>query len=87
MCLCAAMTLGVSEVFYALDSPGDGAAGIAATWQARPQMPWYAAPAITGGVRRDEARDLFRRYCQIAPDCGFRQWAQTLADPSNESAG
>jgi tRNA(adenine34) deaminase len=33
MCLGAAMTLGVAEVFYALESPGDGGAVIAAQWR------------------------------------------------------
>jgi tRNA(adenine34) deaminase len=80
MCLGAAMTLGVSEVYFALESPGDGAAGIAARWQPGPDMPWYVAPAIVGGIRRIDSRDQFRRYCLTAADSGFRRWAQTLAD-------
>jgi tRNA(Arg) A34 adenosine deaminase TadA len=34
MCLGAAMTLGISEVYYSLDSPGDGAASVVAGWPA-----------------------------------------------------
>jgi tRNA(Arg) A34 adenosine deaminase TadA len=79
MCLGAAMSMGISEVFYSLNSPGDGAAGL--TWQSSPEMPWYTAPTMTGGIRRGESRSLFRRYCQTAPDSGFR-----LACPSSSSS-
>jgi tRNA(adenine34) deaminase len=78
MCLGAAMALGVSEVSYALESPTDGGARIAETWRASPDMPSFAAPAMTGGIRREESRELFRRYCATAPDSGMRRWAQTL---------
>ncbi len=80
MCLGAAMTLGVVEVFYALESPGDGGAGIAAEWRNSPDTPFFRAPTMTGGIRRSQARDQFRRYCAAAPDSGFKTWARTLAD-------
>jgi tRNA(adenine34) deaminase len=81
MCLGAAMSLRVTEVYFGLESPADGAAGIAASWAAPTEdMPWYAAPAMVGGIRREQCRDQFRRYCDAAPDSGFRQWASTLAD-------
>jgi tRNA(adenine34) deaminase len=83
MCLGAAMTLGISEVYYSLDSPGDGGASVVAGWQPHPDMPWYAAPVVAGGVRQEESRSLFRRYCRTAKDSGFRRWAQTLADPTD----
>ncbi|WP_222105948.1 nucleoside deaminase [Catellatospora sichuanensis] len=83
MCLGAAMTLGVTEIVYALESPGDGAA-VLGTW--RPEtgdLPGYAVPVLVGGVRRAEARELFRRYCDQAPDSGMRRWARTLLDRPN----
>jgi tRNA(adenine34) deaminase len=81
MCLGAAMTLGVTEVYYALESPGDGAATIARSWlPADTSLPGYAAPEITGGIHRLESRALFQRYCRTAPESGLRRWAQTLAD-------
>jgi tRNA(adenine34) deaminase len=61
MCLGAAMSLGVREVYYALESPDDGGAAIAGAWQPAPDMAWYAAPTMVGGILRDEARDQFRR--------------------------
>ncbi|HZD97130.1 MAG TPA: nucleoside deaminase [Micromonosporaceae bacterium] len=80
MCLGAAMTLGVAEVFYALESPGDGGTGIAAQWRNSPDTPFFRTPTMTGGIRRAQARDQFRRYCAAAPDSGFKTWARTLAD-------
>jgi tRNA(adenine34) deaminase len=78
MCLGAAMALGVREVYYALDSPSDGGAGIAASWRQSPDAPWFAAPVMVGGIRREESRELFRRYCAAAPDSAMRRWASTL---------
>lgn len=81
MCLGTAMALGVTEVYFGLESPGDGAATVAANWATNLTMPpSYAAPVVTGGIRREQVLGQFRRYCQIAPESGFRRWAQTLAD-------
>ncbi|GAB3829898.1 nucleoside deaminase [Dactylosporangium cerinum] len=80
MCLGAAMSLGVREVYFALESPGDGAAGIAASWRPGPGMAWYEAPAMRGGIRRAESRELFRRYSATAADSPLREWARTVAD-------
>jgi tRNA(adenine34) deaminase len=81
MCLGAAMTLGVTDVYYALESPADGAAAIARSWQpADTSLPGYTAPAMTGGIMRLDSRVLFQRYCRTAPESGLRRWAQTLAD-------
>src|SRR2546427_3856366 len=71
MCLGAAMTLGITEIYYALESPTDGAAAIATGWSpSSDDLPGYAAPAITGAIMREAGRDLFRRYCRTAPDSG-----------------
>lgn len=81
MCFGAAMSLGVREIYFALESPADGASPIAANWAAAsPSMPGYAAPVMVGGLRRKEARDQFRRYCHLAAESGFRRWAQTVAE-------
>ncbi|MEO3775637.1 deaminase [Micromonospora sp. B11E3] len=86
MCLGAAMTLGVSEVYYALESPGDGGAGIAAHWRPGADAPWLAAPQVVGGILRDRSRELFRRYCLTAAESGMRRWAQSLADAAPHDA-
>jgi tRNA(adenine34) deaminase len=80
MCMGAAMALKVDEVCYALESPADGGAAVAASWPVSPDLPWYRPPVLHGGLRRDEARDQFRRYCAVAPDSGLRRWAQTMAE-------
>jgi tRNA(adenine34) deaminase len=80
MCLGAAMTLGVAEIYFGLASPADGAAEVAAQWKpGSKDMPSYAAPAVRGGIRQSEVRDQFRRYSALAPDSGLRRWAETLA--------
>lgn len=84
MCLGAAMALRVDEIYYGLESPADGGSRIAGSWPHHPDLPWYRPPRMVGGIRRANVRDQFRRYCQTAPESGFRLWAQTLADlPKN----
>lgn len=81
MCLGAAMTMAVSEICYALESPSDGAAGIARAWQPEStSLEGYAAPTMIGGLLRPESRELFRQYCRTAPESGYRRWAQSVAD-------
>ena len=81
MCLGAAMNLGVREVYFGLESPGDGAAGLVRTWQpASADMPWFRPPSVVGGIRREKVQEQLRGYCETAPDSGFRRWAQTLVD-------
>jgi tRNA(adenine34) deaminase len=57
------------------------ASWVAEHWQPASQdLPDYAVPSMTGGVLRLDSRELFRHYCQTAPETGLRRWAQTLAD-------
>ncbi|GIH11064.1 tRNA-specific adenosine deaminase [Rhizocola hellebori] len=79
MCLGAAMSLGVTEIYYGLASPGDGAAGIAASWRpANDDMPFYRMPSVSGGIREADCRDQFRAYCDTAPESGMLRWAKTM---------
>jgi tRNA(adenine34) deaminase len=80
MCLGAAMALGVGEVYFGLESLSDGGARIATSWRPSPDAPWFAAPTVVGGIRREASPELFRRYCATAPESGMRRWAQTLVD-------
>jgi tRNA(adenine34) deaminase len=80
MCLGAAMVLGVTDVYYALESPGDGGAGIAASWKNSPDAPFFVAPRMVGGIRRAQSRDLFRRYCEGRPDSVATRWARSLVE-------
>ncbi len=80
MCLGAAMALGVREVYFAVESPGDGAAGVAAGWRPGSGARGHQAPAVHGGIRRTESREQFRRYTADAPDSPLRDWARTIAE-------
>ncbi|SCE70190.1 tRNA(adenine34) deaminase [Micromonospora haikouensis] len=87
MCLGAAMVMRVDECYFALESPSDGGAALAAAWRPSPDLPWFAPPKLFGGIRREESRSLFRRYCDTAPESGARRWAQSLLTVSSPSAG
>ena len=87
MCLGAAMVLGVSDVYYGLDSPADGGSPVAASSQTHPTMPWFTAPRMTSGVLRDRVQDQFRRYLgSAAEESGFTRWAQSVLS-LNKDAG
>ncbi|GAB2571770.1 hypothetical protein Aab01nite_04110 [Paractinoplanes abujensis] len=79
MCMGAAMALVVADVYYGLESPADGGTAAVTGRPVDPALPWYRPPAITGGLRRDETRDQFRRYADAGPDNSFRRWARTMA--------
>jgi tRNA(adenine34) deaminase len=80
MCMGAAMVVGVADVYYALESPGDGGAGIAASWKNNPATPFFVAPRVVGGIRRAQSQDLFRRYCEDRPDAMATRWARSLVE-------
>jgi tRNA(adenine34) deaminase len=80
MCLGAAMALVVDEIYFGLEAPSDGAAGLPAAWQpAAPDADFCRIPPLTGGIHRARCLDQFRRYVRTAPDSGYRTWAQGLA--------
>jgi tRNA(adenine34) deaminase len=80
MCLGAAMALVVDEIYFGLEAPSDGAAGVPAAWQpAAPDADFCRIPPLTGGIHRARCLDQFRRYVRTAPDSGFKSWAQGLA--------
>jgi tRNA(adenine34) deaminase len=80
MCLGAAMALVIDEIYFGLEAPGDGAAGIPAVWRpAAPDADFCRIPPLTGGIHRARCLDQFRRYVRAAPDSGFRTWALGLA--------
>jgi hypothetical protein len=82
MGLAAAATAMVPRVVVALASPGDGAAALAAEWDASrsDDLPHLRLPTVVGGIAADEARALFARFCAARPDAtdGLTAWARTL---------
>jgi len=80
MCLGAAMALVVDEIYFGLEAPGDGAAGVPAVWRpAAPDADFSRIPPLTGGIHRALCLDQFRRYVAAAPESGYRTWAAGLA--------
>jgi tRNA(adenine34) deaminase len=82
MCFGAAMSFGVGEIHYALESPGDGAIGVARQWQrAEAAMPSHRLPRIVqhSGVFRQESIALFRQYVALHDAGAMWEWAKTLA--------
>ncbi|MFI7639750.1 hypothetical protein [Nonomuraea sp. NPDC049400] len=78
------MSLGVDRIYYGLESPSDGAAGVAAVWQpARGGMPFSRVPELVGGLRRDEVRAQFARYAATTASPGLRRWAEDLTRAAN----
>ncbi len=80
MCLGAAMSFGVGEIHYALESPGDGAVALARGWRRDEQaLPSYRLPRIHGGTLRRESIALFNKYVARHSSGGAWEWARTIA--------
>lgn len=79
MCLGAAMSFKVSELYFALASPSDGAVALAKGWtREEASMPSYQLPAITGGLLQQESLRLFERYVAMHAGGPVWDWAQSL---------
>lgn len=79
MCMGAAMSFFLGEIYYALESPGDGAVSIVETWSRKEEdMPGYKLPKISAGILRQESIELFKKYLSICPPGPMREWAATL---------
>ena len=81
MCLGAAITLGVQRVYYALESPNDGAVDLLALWSPPSEQPFFSRPGeIRAGFHRARSAQLFQRYAEGDGPTGMRAWAAGLAD-------
>jgi tRNA(adenine34) deaminase len=80
MCMGAAMSFFLGELYYGHESPSDGAVALVQQWQRKEQdFPNYRVPGIEGGILRDEALALFREYAAEAPSGAMRDWAKSIA--------
>ena len=81
MCLGAAMSFFCGEIYYALESPSDGAVALAQRWERADQsFSEYRLPAITGGMLREESIRLFQRYVDQHEPGPAWGWAKSLAE-------
>jgi tRNA(adenine34) deaminase len=79
MCMGAMMSFFLGEVYYGLESPGDGAVELVERWARKEEdMPEYRLPRITGGLLREESVGLFEKYVAQQAPGSMREWAETL---------
>lgn len=64
MCLGAAMSFCIGEIYYALEAPNDGAVNLAKQrWNEDcMEYPGYKLAAVYGGILRNESKKLFTKY-------------------------
>lgn len=80
MCLGAAMSFYIGEIYYALESPIDGATDFATKfWQEkRREIPSYRLPRIHGGLLKSQGKDLLREYIDLVPNGPLVEFSKTL---------
>ena len=80
MCLGAAMSFYIGEIYYALEASIDGAVNFATQfWQEnKKEMPSYSLPVIHGGLLKSESQDLVREYIKIVPNGPVVEFSKTL---------
>ena len=64
MCLGAAMSFCIGEIYYALEAPSDGAVNLAKQRcdEDSKEYPGYILPTVYGGILRNESKELFSKY-------------------------
>ena len=81
MCLGAAMSFFLGQIYYALEAPGDGAVALAHQWQRKVEdFPAYRVPDVEGGLLRQESLALFKAYVERYPSAPrpLWEWAKRL---------
>ncbi len=80
MCLGAAMSFFIGEIYYSLESPIDGAASLATRyWQNnRKEIPGYSLPKINGGLLREQGKNLLREYLDLVPNGPLAEFSRSL---------
>ena len=70
MCLGAAMSFFIGEIYYDLEAPVDGAAEFAQRfWQENHEsIPSYTLPDIYKGLLKTESQEVLREYIDLVPD-------------------
>jgi tRNA(adenine34) deaminase len=81
MCLGAAMSSFIGEIYYALEAPMDGAVSFANLFSKKEcnEIPSYRLPRIQGGLMRDDVKNLFKEYVERNQPGAFYDFAASLA--------
>ncbi|MCG3218665.1 MAG: nucleoside deaminase [Candidatus Heimdallarchaeota archaeon] len=79
MCLGTAIAFGIGKVYYALESPIDGATKLLKHYFDKEEYSiGYNIPDIRGGILREESKNLFKEYLSLDPQNGIAKWARLL---------
>jgi tRNA(adenine34) deaminase len=84
MCMGAAMSFFLAKVVYALPSPTDGAASVAAQWAPGRGHPLagsaapYRVPEVLGGIGRERSAALVRAFLDRGAAGPLADWARSL---------
>ena len=80
MCLGAAASFFISEIFYAHESPIDGAVKFAEEFwfPDNKEIPQYKLPKCHGGLLREESKELLRQYVSIKKKGSLVDFCNTL---------
>jgi tRNA(adenine34) deaminase len=81
MCMGAAMSSFIGEIYYALESPSDGAVKLAQDWNPQSDdFASYRVPKAYGGILREESKELFRKFADKCEPGGMKAFALGLAN-------
>ncbi len=80
MCLGAAMSFFLGELYYGHEMPGDGAVSLVQQWKRKEEdFPNYRVPKIEGGILREEGIALFQEYVALHTSGAVWEWAKAIA--------
>ncbi|MFN8672264.1 MAG: nucleoside deaminase [Candidatus Sericytochromatia bacterium] len=83
MCLGACMSFFIGEVYYALESPSDGAVNLIKNWKKDDdKFLAYKIPYIEGGILEYESSNLFKKYTEIHKEGSMHNFAKSLIKTS-----
>lgn len=80
MCLGAAISFFIGEIYYSLESPIDGAVSHAIEFlkKERNELPSYKLPKIYSGILKSQSQDLLREYIKINNEGPLVEFSKTL---------
>lgn len=80
MCLGAAMSFFLGEIYYGHEVPSDGVVSLVQQWRRKEEdFPNYQVPKIKGGLLRQEGIALFQEYVTRHSSGSMWEWAKTIA--------
>jgi tRNA(adenine34) deaminase len=79
LCVGAAITMGIGEIHFALESPIDGATHLLPDYERQVRnLPGYNIPQIHHGLLRNESQELFQAFVSKARPGGLKMWTERL---------